>query len=487
MTNRAIRGGVLRLITDEEIERIHTSSLEILEQVGIQVKSSRITRVFRDGGAEIDADAERVRIPEYLVREALSKTPSRIMLCGRSPRYDVCLEKNRIYFGMGGTPTPFIRDVETGEFRRPTKKDFADATRLGDALPNMSFLMAISGVFDVPYQTEYLHEYEVMFSNTEKPIIYPAPGSVAAKGVLEMATAISGGMDELRRRPILSLYVETVSPLVMFGPDETFIDGAEAGIPITLGPGPIMGAAAPGTIAGTVLVANCENLAAMTLTQLVKKGAPIIYTCGCSTMDPRTCRVLYGAPELTMGGAVIGAQLARYYGLPCFGWAGVTDSKVPDAQAGAEVMMTSLLNALAGINLMHDCGYLASGSVGSMEMAVICDDIAGMVSRIVRGVDINDETLAVDLIRSIGPGGNFLGEKHTLEFIGREIFLPKILDRTDHITWERRGRKDIGQIARERVKQILKEHNPQPLPKDVQEKLSLIVKKCEKELVAAEK
>lgn len=470
------------MITNDEIERIHTSSLEILEQVGIQVKSDQIIKFFRDGGAEFDPKDQRVRIPEYLINEALEKAPSQITLCGRSSEYDISLEKNRIYFGMGGTPTPFIRDVESGQFRRPTKKDFADATRLGDALPNISFLMAISGAFDVPYEAEYLHEYEALFNNTEKPIIYPAPGAVAAKKVVEMAAAISGGTSELRKRPFLSLYVETVSPLVMYDPDESFIIAAQSGVPITLGPSPVLGASAPSTIAGAVLIANCENLAAITLTQLVRKGAPIIYTCGCSTMDPRTCRVLYGAPELTMGGAMIGAQLAHYYGLPNFGWAGVTDSKVPDAQAGAEVMMTSLLNSLAGINLMHDCGYLAGGSAGSMEMAVICDDILGMVSRIIRGVSVNDETLAIDLIRNVGPGGTFLGQLHTLKFMSQEIFIPKILDRTDHVTWQKHGSKDIGVVAKERAIQILKDHHPQPLPTDVQEKLSLIVKQGEQEL-----
>jgi trimethylamine--corrinoid protein Co-methyltransferase len=200
-------------------------------------------------------------------------------------------------------------------------------------------------------------------------------------------------------------------------------------------------------------------------------------------MDPITGRNSYAAPEFAFSTSVLNAQIGEYYGLPVFGFAGSSDSKLPDAQAGAEVMQMALMNGLAGVNLCHDCGYLAGGSVGSMEMAVICNDVLGYVLRIIRGTEVNDETLAVEVIKEVGPEGNFLGHKHTLKHIREELYLPTIFDRTPETTWAKAGSKPIHQVAKERVEKILKEHYPQPLPRDIQAKLSEIVKQAEREQV----
>lgn len=478
MVKRGLTGGQLRFLSRKQVEKIHAATVEVLEEVGLRTASDRILEIFNKGGAEVDAKDRRIRIPQHLVEESLSKAPKQIILCGRNPKFDILLEGSRVYFGMGGTPTPFIRDLETGENRRPTKKDFADATRLGDGLPNMSFIMTIAGAYDVPYEVEYEHEWEALFNNTEKPIVYSAPSANSARKVLEMGAAIVGGMDELRKRPIMCLYSETASPLSIVLADENMIEFAKAGVPITQGPSPMVGATGPGTVAGTLVIANSENLAALALTQLVNPGTPFIYAGWVSVLDPVTCRATYGDPENAFGCGVMNAQLAEYYELPSFGFAGPSDSKLPDAQAGAEVMQTSLVGALAGVNLLHDCGYLAGGSVGSMEMAVICNDVLGNVLRIVRGVEVNDETLAVDVIKEVGPEGNFLAHKHTLKHIRDEIYLPTIFDRNTETTWAKAGRKAIHEVAKEKAKKILKEHYPEPLPEDVRNKLSKIVKEA---------
>jgi len=482
MVKRGPKGGKLRLITRRKVEDIHVATLEVLEQVGMRTTSKKILKVFLDAGADVESKTKTIKIPQHLVKEALKKAPKQIILCGRNPENDVLLEDNRVYFGMGGTPVPYIRDIETGEFRRPKKKDMEDASRLGDALPNISFLMSIAGAFDVPYEVEYLHEWDALFNNTEKPILYSCPDEYPAKKLLEMAAAVAGGMDELRRRPILCLYSETISPLTFPTQNENIIEFAKAGIPVALGPAPMIGVTGPGTVVGSTVVSNAENLAAITLSQLVGPGTPIIYAPWANVMDPITTRVAYAAPEFTLN-AVLNAQMAEYYELPRWGFAGCSDSKLPDAQAGAEVMMMSLMNALAGINLLHDCGYLAGGSVGSMEMAVICDEVLGMVSRILRGVEVNDETLAVDVIREIGPEGNFLSHRHTLKLIEKELHMPRLFDRTSEVTWAKAGKKEIREVAREKVKKILKEHHPEPLPRNVQQELAEIVKQAEKELV----
>ena len=473
----------MRFLTTKQVEEIHAATLEVLEKVGLRTTSKQVLEVFGRGGAEVDPKDRRIRIAEHLVEESLSKAPKQIVLCGRDPKYDILLEDSRVYFGLGGTPTPFIRDLETGENRRPTKKDFADATRLGDALPNMSFIMSIAGAYDVPYEVEYEHEWETLFNNTEKPIIYPAPSTYSAGKVLEMAAAVAGGSDQLRKRPIMCLYSETISPLSIASANENIIEFAKAGLPITEGPVPMVGATAPGTLAGALVIANTENLAALTLSQLVNPGTPFIYAGWVGVMDPIVGRMAYGAPEFALGTGVLNAQMGQYYGLPTFGFAGPSDSKLPDAQAGAESMQMALMNALAGVNLCHDCGYLAGGSIGSMEMAVICDDVLGNVLRIVRGTEVSDETLAVEVIEQVGPEGNFLGHKHTLKHIRNEIHMPRIFDRAPETTWAKAGAKALHEVAKEKAQKILKEHYPKPLLRDIQAKLSEIVKQAQREQV----
>lgn len=482
MVKRGIKGGKLNFLSKDQILDIHTATLEVLENVGMHSQSDKILKIFDDAGAEVDFNKKIIKIPQHLILEAVKKAPRQFILCGRDPENDILLEGSRVYFGLGGTPTPYILDINTGEFRRPTKNDVAEASRLGDALENLSFLMTIAGAFDVRWEVEYEHEFEAIFNNTVKPIVYAAPSEICAKRVLQMASAIAGDPDRLRKRPNLCLYSETASPLSFTEANDNMIVFSKAGIPITLGPMPLAGATSPITLSGTAVVSNAENLASITLVQLVNPGSPMLYAAWGGLMDPRSGRCAYGSPEFALGTDIINAHLARFYDLPTFGFGGCSDSKVPDAQAGSEVTMNSLSGALAGINVIHDFGYLAGGSVGSMEMAVIGNEVAGMAYRLIKGTTVDEESLAVDVISKVGPGGNFLSEKHTLKLFEREVFIPKLFDRSPEGVWIKEGRKDARQRALEQVKKILKEHRPEPLPKDVQQKIREIVTQAEKEI-----
>jgi len=481
LVQRGLVGAQYQPITTEETKKIHDATLEVLEYVGMSCPSAKIMKVFESGGAEVDWDGKRVRIPQHLVEEALRKVPHQIVFCGRNPANDILLEAKRVYFGMGGTPVPFIRDLETAETRRPTKKDMEDATRLGDGLPNMKFLMSIAGAFDVPYQAEYLHEFEVLFNNTEKPILYSAPGEYVAGKVLKMATTIAGSADELRKRPFLILYAETSSPLGFSAPNENIIEFAKCGIPFANGATPMCGASAPMTLAGAMVVGNAENLATLTLAQLVRPHTPVVYSGWACVMDPKTSRFAYGAPEFAMGVNALNASLARHYDLPCYGFGGCTDSKTPDAQAGAEVMMNCLIGGMSGVSLIHDCGYLAGGSIGSMEMAVIDNEIIGYVERVLRGVDVNDETLAVDVIKGVGPGGHFMSQRHTLNHL-RDFYMPLLFNRIPEAAWVKAGRKETYEMARETAKKILKNHSVKELELETKRKISEIVRDAEREI-----
>ena len=483
MVKRGLKGGQLRLLSEDEVRDIHVAALEVLSQVGMECSSPRIMEIFKEAGADVCEKTRRIRIPEYIIEDSLKKAPSKVVLCGRNPENDILLEGDRVYFGMGGTPTPYILDLYTGDFRRPTKKDMEDVTRLGDALENMSFLMTIAGAFDVPYEVEYLHEFDALFNNTTKPIVYSTPGADATRRVLEMAAVIVGGPEELRERPIFCLYAETASPLMFPKANENMIECAKAGVPITLGPMPLAGGTGPITITGANVIGLSENLAAISLVQLVKPGAPILLAAWAGLMDPRTGRCAYGSPEFALGVNLVNAQLARFYDLPTFGFGGPSDSAVPDAQAGSEVTMNLMISALSGINLIHDCGYLSGGSVGSPEMAVICNEVAGVVSRILKGVSTDDEWLAVDVIKKVGPGGHFMAEPHTLKHLKEVVFIPELFDRRPEMVWKADGAKSLRQRANAKAREILKTHKPEPLSDDVKEKIREIIKKAEKELV----
>jgi len=472
-----LRGGQLSLLTRMDLRKIHDSSLRILKEIGLKSSSKAIALFFSKMGAEVNLDSGLIRIPESIVNEALRKAPDSVTIYGRDPRRAIVLEGKRVYFGLGGTPTPYILDFRTGNWRRPTKKDMIEATRLGDSLSEMDFIMSIAGAFDVPYEVEYIHEWDAMLRSTSKPIVYSAPGPFNTKKVLEMGRAIKG--ERLGKEPPFGVYVELPTPLMFDVSNENVLELAENHVPIVVGQMPQLGATAPITIAGAASVSNAENLAVLTLAELVSPGAPFIFGAFVGQLDMRTARLAYGSPEFAMGN-IVNASLAEFYKLPTFGFGGCSDSKVPDAQAGAEVMMNSLTAALCGINLIHDCGYLAGGSIGSMEEAVIANEISTMVKRIVKGIDVNDETLAFDVIRDVGPSGHFLAHPHSLKHVST-LHLSDVFSRESEVKWAKLGRKDVRDKAKERVARILSQ--PPIEDKALNAKLREIVRNAEREAV----
>jgi len=475
------KGGQLKFLSKEDVEKIHQTSLGILEKIGMKSSSDAIARFFARAGANVDKKTGLIKIPEHLIKEALRKAPSKVTIYGRDSEKAIILENKQIFFGLGGTPTPYILDYKTGEWRRPTKRDMVNATRLGDALSEMDFIMTIAGAFDVPYELEYIHEWEALLSNTVKPIVYPAPGLFSVDKVIQMGKAIKG--EELKREPPFGVYVEVPTPLMFHTANENIPRLAENHIPIVVGQMPQLGATAPMTIAGAAAVSNAENLAILTLAELTSSGAPFVLGSLCGPLDMRTTRLSYGAPEFTIGN-VVNAGLAEFYDLPTFGFGGCSDSKLPDAQAGAEVMMNSLTSAFSGINLIHDCGYLASGSIGSMEMSVICNEVAGMVKRIIKGFKVDEETLAFDVINEVGPGGHFLSHPHTLKHVST-LYLAELFSKESEVKWAKLGKQDVRAKAREKVAEILSKHIVKD--KTLNEKLKEIVKKAEQEIKQKEK
>jgi trimethylamine--corrinoid protein Co-methyltransferase len=452
----------LRLLSKNDIDLIHSQSIEILEKIGVGVRSEKASKLLVNSGAEINEARGTVRIPAVLVEEAVRNAPKDITLHGRNPKNDIRLESGLVHFGLGMN-TQQVLDLETGERRHSTKEDVGRMAKLADALSNIDFVMPLCSALDKPKIAQDRHELDALLNNTEKPIMCWAEDG---RALLRIAAAAAGDHEILRKQPIVSMCANTASPLQH---DRKYVENllefAQAGVPAVYGPCIQLGATGPVTIAGSLAQANAEVLSGLVISGLAKKGAPFIYGSMGSILDQYTCVMSYGAPELALFNA--GAtDLAMYYGLPHFGTGGCTDSKLVDEQAVAEATETALVAGLCRTHLVHDVGYIESGMTASYEMIVINDEVAGMVGRVLADEIVSHETISLETIEKVGPGGSYLTAPHTLKYLGKQP-RTRLMDRRRFDAWHKDGAKDLLFRAREKAKRLLAEHQPQPLPSDI--------------------
>jgi len=464
-----------RILSDDQIEQLHLATLEVMRRTGVDVQEPAAIDVFAKAGCWVDG--RRVRFPAHLVEWAIETAPCRVMLCDRHGRPAVALQGERAYFGTG-SDTPNIVDPYTGQRRPARKEDVARTSRLVDALPHLSFMMCSGIASDVHGAVSDIHHFESMVSNTVKPIAFTAWSLQNLKDIIEMAEVVAGGAEDLQRNPFCALYTEPISPLTL-GPEATqkLMTMAEKGLPTIFTPGLITGASGPVTIAGGVVQGNAEMLAGFVLAQLIREGTPLIYGGGILPLDMRTTLMSYAAPEFMMGVCAL-KDMARHYRLPMFHFAGCSDAKTFDQQATVEGALWIMLAALNGGNLVHDMGYIDNGLTTSYQQLVVMDEVVGMVARFMGGIEVNEETMALDVIDQVGPGGHFLTEEHTRRHF-RENWMPTLLDRSSYHTWVEKGKLTLGDRAADRARDLLEKHPPAPLPTGVAEQLSAIVARAE--------
>ena len=475
--------GLFEILSKDEVYRVHTATLEVLERVGVRVEEENALRLLADAGATIDSSRKIARIPPHLVEEAIRNSSRTVLFAGRDKKRDIRLEGKRVNFGLGEGATNFL-DSETNTIKPSTKADAAAASRLADALPTIDFVMPLFTAQDVPKPVMPLHDLHAALKNTEKPIMVVDFGLDAAY-LIRMAATIVGGEERLRERPILGMYSEPVSPLT-HGKNhvKNLMTFAKTDLPIVYIPSPACCSTAPATIAGAIVQANAETLSGNVIAQFSKRGAKFIYGSDTSLMDQRTGVFSYGAPEWSIINIAM-AQLGRHYNLPIWSTGGCSDSKILDTQAAIEASISLFIAAASGANLIHDVGsYLNFGLTGSLELVTICDEIISMITYILRGIEVTDETLALDVISKVGPGGHYMTQKHTLEFFRREHWMPSLFDRQMMNNWVKSGSKDLLQRAREKTRQILSTHQPAPLSSDIEKELDEELRKAEKEILS---
>ncbi|MFZ5945221.1 MAG: trimethylamine methyltransferase family protein [Bacillota bacterium] len=473
MALRGLPGGSYKPISPQEIEIIHRSSMKIFEEVGVEVHEPLALKFFAEAGAEVDYKRKRFYASENWLMDKIKKAPSQVILCGREEKNDLHLGGTNVYLGTGGTALNIL-DLESGA-RRPTLlSDVRNTAKLVDALDHVHFFVLPVYPSELRQENVDVNRFFAGLNNTSKHVMGGVYTLEGIRKVIKMGEAIMGGREALRKRPILSMITCIMSPLKMDAKyTELMLEVIQAGIPLATPAAPIAGMTSPITLAGTLVQLNVEALSGILLTQIVNPGTPVLFSYVPTTADMRTMAFLFGAVENGIMNAV-GAQLAQFYNLPIYATAGVTEAKIPDVQSGYEKMSTSMLVALAGANYIHDAaGLLESGMTVAYEQYVIDDEINGMVMRALRGIEVNEDSLAVDVIKAVGTGGNFLVQPHTVNHIRSEFYLPQVADRNNRTNWEADGALDGRTKARKIAESILKNHEPLSIDKEVVRSLKL--------------
>ena len=473
---------VFQILESDELYRIHTATLEVLEQVGVRVEEEKALSLLKDAGADVNHAEKTAKIPQHLVDESIRSASRTVRFAGRDRKYDLRLEGKRVHFGTGEGCVNVL-DHDSGAVRPSTKADIVNAVKLLDGLPNFDFVMPVFTAQDVPPQTLPLHDLHAALKYTEKPVMVVDFG-LDVNYLIKMASIVVGGEEKLKERPILGLYSEPTSPLT-HGKEHTrsLMTFAEWKLPIVYIPSPMSGSTAPATIAGAIVQSNAETLSGNVIAQLTSKGAKFIHGTDTTVLDQRTGVFPYAAPEWMIINLAM-AQLGRYYGLPTWSTGGCSDAKILDGQAALEAALSLFVAAQSGANLIHDVGsFLNFGLTGSLELLTICDEIMSMISYALRGFEVNDETLARDVIAKVGSRGHYLSQAHTLKFFKREHWFPTLLDRQTREKWVKNGSKDLLAAARQRTSEILDSHKVTPLPSDVEKDLDRFVLETERTIL----
>lgn len=465
----------LRMLTETQVKRIHSASLRILEETGVVFHEPEAVELLRGAGAKVEGK-NRVRIPSHLVEEAIRSAPKRVTIWSRDGKRAMDLEGQNSYFGTG-SDTPNTIDPYTGERRTPVKKDIERVALLCDYLPNIDFVMCMGIASDVPTQKSDRHHFEAMVTHTTKPLIFTAWDLGGLEDIYGMCAALAGSEEAFREKPFVINYSEATSPLQHTKEaTQKLLFCAEKDIPITYNTGGTMGGSLPVTVVGAVTLTNAENLSGLVVHQLKRKGARIIGGGSKSPMDMRTAVGAHGGVEAYLVEAVQ-AELSGYYGIPIFGKGGCCDSKVFDQQLAIEATQGLIISGLSGVNLIHDVGYMESGLTSCCDSIVMCNEIIGMVRRLIRSLEVTEEALAVEAVGDVGPGGHFLSHEHTLRNFRSEIWLPELSNRKNYDSWLADGGKSLQEVVNARTKWILENHKPKELSASIREKIQAFVQK----------
>jgi trimethylamine--corrinoid protein Co-methyltransferase len=469
----------LELLSPDEIRRIHEASLDIIENVGVKFHSQNALDVLEANGATIDRETTVAKIPAEVVERAMGTVPHEFTLGARNPEYDLPLDGEHIYISSDGCGV-FSRDPVTGEVRSSRKEDLENCARVVQALDNVSATSAVVSAQDCPPETRVLHEFDACVRNSEKhSIVVSIKEDWEARSLIKMAEAMAGGTAELRRRPMFTAIICTVSPLHQerYGMDLA-LTLAAAGLPVSFYPMPILGATGPVTIAGSAVVTNAEFLSGAVVVQLAHPGAPVMHGGGPTAMYMDSGAYASNSPEALLLRSCQG-HMADFYGVPAWYGAGATTAKEPGIQSAYENALAMFMAYANGADVTFGTGLLDGSRILCLENMVVDDEIIGMVRRILTGVEVSEETLAVDLIKKMGFNGNYLSDDHTRAHV-RELWQARLGETGTYDGWRSAGAKSTTEKAQEKVAEILAAA-PAPFPADLGAEFDAIIAAAAKE------
>jgi len=479
MAIRYLKGGQYRVLSESEVHDIHIATLEVLDEVGVRVDHRPALELMADCGCRVDFVSRIVRVPEHVLTKALDAAPSSFTLYGKTSDFDVKVDTQGIYT-IGGSSALFVLDLD-GHHRPATLEDLAELTRLQDALENLHIMHAIVIPQDIEQEGFDRILFSTVMKNTSRNYYSQGMGGQSIRDQVEMASVILGSTEEVKRKPLFTIVVCLTCPLIQAEMRvEELMESAKHGVPLYIEADAQAGATSPVTLAGTLVQQNANILCGITLAQMVNPGTPCIYAIASGIMDMSTGNYSGGSPETTLLHAA-SAQVAHYYNLPFQGGTGI-DATIPDAQAGYERALQVLGCALSGTNFIHlSVGMMEQMLLASYEQCVIDNEILGAAFHITKGIEVNRDTLAVEVIKQVGPGGHYLDHEHTLRNFAEVNWFPKLTNRRKWDSWMEAGGRDMRQRANELARKILKEHHLYGhLPED-------LAREIDKMAVAAQK
>lgn len=451
----------MRVLSDDQIKSIYFASLEILERTGMKIDCVETLQLLADHGALV-GPGTRVRIPAYLVEQALKTVPPRVVLCSREGERRLFLEDHNVYFGCNPDNPDYI-DPYTGERRPMTSVDGKDMAIIIDYCDNIEFVLNACFSADVPRDVADRVIVRQMMLYMRKPIGFSCTNADSLLDIIDMAAIVSGGYEELKMNPYIFHIQEPISPLNHDGNAMKEIKiCAEKGIPMVYYPMPMAGATAPATLAGMLAQNLAESFTGMVVHQLIKPGAPFITGGVASIMDMKTTRFSYGAPEMSLSVAGL-TDILHYLKIPVWGTAAAVDAKTVDQQCAVEIAISGLMSGLSGANLIHDTGLMDQATVTCPEVLLLADEILGMVGRILEGIPVTTETLAVDVVDEIGKGGDYLSHEHTFKHF-RDFWVPSLLDRS--VLQKGQTMPSLTERLNARAREVIKKHEVPPLQDD---------------------
>jgi len=467
----------LTFLTEEGKASLHQTALRILDETGVQVMHQEALDLLSHAGYRADPE-RRVKIPGVMVDKALQSAPENIPVYNRTGERAMDLGADRSYFGTG-SDLLYTLDPGGRSRHRSLLRDVRRGALVCDALSNIDFIMSFAHPSDVPPKKAYLMSFQAMAENSTKPIVCTAEGRGDLAKIWEITAILRGSEAEAHTMPYFIHYAEPTSPLRHpFDSLDKLLFCAEKGIPVVYSPAPMAGATAPITIAGHVAQGLAECLSGLVIHQLKREGSPYIMGIGPAVMDMTTAQSCYNAPEYYLG-YVAYVEMTHFYNLPSWGYGGTSDSQIPDEQASFEAGVSIMLSCLTGANLNHDVGYLDFGRTGSLEMIVLSDEVISMMRRVRRGMGMDDEALALEVVREAGVKGDFLSHRHTMKHFYGVQWRPTLISRAGYDRWKQGGSKSLLERAGEKLRNILETHQPVRIPEQKAGAVSELVERFE--------